>query len=82
MIKNILVPTDGSGQAFKALLQAISVAEAWGARLTLFMVVKIEDDIADFEKVSLSGYIPSELMKTAYEFLNELRQVVPTGIDV
>ncbi|MBR2519478.1 MAG: ABC transporter permease [Selenomonadaceae bacterium] len=82
IIKNILVPTDGSGQAFKALLQAISVAEAWGARLTLFMVVKIEDDIADFEKVSLSGYIPSELMKTAYEFLNELRQVVPTGIDV
>ncbi|MBR4384301.1 MAG: universal stress protein [Selenomonadaceae bacterium] len=35
MIKNILVPTDGSGQAFKALLQAISVAEACGARISV-----------------------------------------------
>ena len=80
-IKNILVPTDGSGQAFKALLQAISVAEAWGAKITLLMVVKIEDDIADFEKVSLSGYIPSELTTTAYELLDNLRQVVPSEIE-
>ena len=82
LVKNILVPTDGSGQAFKALLQAIDIAQAWGARITLMMCVKIEDDIAAFEQVSLGGYIPSELNTAAYEFLNELRQVVPSDIEV
>lgn len=82
IIKNILVPTDGSGQAFKALLQAISVAEAWGARITLMMVVKLDDDVSDFEKVSLSGYFPSELTSTAQNLLNELRQVVPAEFEV
>ncbi len=80
-IKSILVPTDGSGQAFKALLHAIDIAEAWGAKITLLMVVKIEDDIAAFEQVSLGGYIPSELNAAAYEFLSELRQVIPNEIE-
>lgn len=82
LVKKILVPTDGSGQAFKALLQAIGIAQAWGAMITLMMCVKIEDDIAAFEQVSLGGYIPSELNATAYEFLNELRQVIPSEIEV
>ena len=82
LVKNILVPTDGSGQAFKALLQAIDIAQAWGARITLMMVVKIEEDIAAFEQVTLGGYIPSELNAAAHEFLNELRQVIPNEIEV
>ena len=81
-IKSILVPTDGSGQAFKALLHAIDIAQAWGAKITLLMVVEIEKDIAAFEQVSLGGYIPSELNAAAYEFLSELRQVVPNEIEV
>ena len=81
-IKSILVPTDGSGQAFKAVLHAIDIAQAWGAKITLLMVVEIEKDIAAFEQVSLGGYIPSELNAAAYEFLNELRQVIPNEIEV
>ena len=81
LVKNILVPTDGSGQAFKALLQAINIAQAWGAKITLMMIVEIEEDIAAFEQVSLGGYIPSELNAAAYEFLSELRQVVPNEIE-
>ena len=81
-IKSILVPTDGSGQAFKAVLHAIDIAQAWGAKITLLMVVEIEKDIAAFEQVSLGGYIPSELNAAAYEFLSELRQVVPNEIEV
>ena len=81
LVKNILVPTDGSGQAFKALLQAIGIAQAWGAKITLMMCIEIEKDIAAFEQVTLGGYIPSELNATAYEFLNELRQVVPSEIE-
>ncbi len=81
-IKSILVPTDGSGQAFKALLHAIDIAEAWGAEITLMMCVEIEKDIAAFEQVSMIGYIPSELNAAAYEFLNDLRRVVPNEIEV
>ena len=80
-IKSILVPTDGSGQAFKAVLHAIDIAQAWGSKITLLMVVKIEDDIAAFEQVSLGGYIPSELNAAAFELLNELRQVIPNEIE-
>ena len=80
-IKSILVPTDGSGQAFKALLHAIDIAQAWGAEITLMMCVEIEKDIAAFEQVSMSGYIPSELNAAAYEFLNDLRRVVPNEIE-
>ena len=63
-------------------MQAIDIVEAWGARITLLMCVKIEEDIAAFEQVSLGGYIPSELNAAAYEFLNELRQVIPHEIEV
>ena len=41
----------------------------------------IRNDIAAFEQVSLGGYIPSELNAAAYEFLSELRQVVPNEIE-
>lgn len=63
-------------------MQAIDIAEAWGARITLMMCVKIDEEISAFEQVSLSGYIPSELNAAAYEFLTELRQVVPSEIEV
>ena len=46
------------------------------------MCVKIDDEIAAFEQVSLGGYIPSELNAAAFEFLSELRQVVPSEIEV
>ena len=81
-IKHILVPTDGSGQAFKALLKAIQVAEFYEARITLLMCVELEQDVAAYEQVSMSGYIPSEMNAAAYEFLSELMVVVPNEIKV
>ena len=81
-IYHVLVPTDGSGQAFKALLKAIQVAEFYEARITLLMCVELEKEISAFEQVSLSGYIPSELNAAAYDFLSELMLVVPSDIKV
>ena len=81
-IKHILVPTDGSGQAFKALLKAIQVAEFYEARITLMMCVELEENVAAYEQVSMSGYIPSEMNAAAYEFLSELMMVVPNEIKV
>lgn len=54
--QRILVPTDGSGQAFKAVLDAIHLAAATGAELTLLMVVDYNKNVAAFEQVSLGGY--------------------------
>lgn len=81
-IKNILVPTDGSGQAFKAVNQAIHIAAVCNARITLMMCVELEKNIAAYEQVSMSGYIPSELNAAAYDFLSELMLVIPNNIKV
>ena len=81
-IRHILVPTDGSGQAFKALLKAIQIAEFYEARITLLMCVEFEKEISAFEQVSLSGYVPAELNAAAYDFLSDLMAVVPGDIKV
>ena len=77
-----MIPTDGSGQAFKAVLKAIQIAEFYEARITLLMCVEFEKEISAFEQVSLSGYIPAELNAAAYDFLSELMAVVPGDIKV
>ena len=76
----ILVPTDGSGQAFKAVNQAIHLAAVTGAELTVMMVVDLNRNVSAFEQVSLSGYIPAELKIAAYQFLADLMHVIPTEI--
>lgn len=81
-IKNILVPTDGSGQAFKALNQAIHIAAVCGARITLMMCVELDNKVAAYEQVSMSGYIPSEMNAAAYDFLSEMMLVIPNDIKV
>ena len=64
---HILVPTDGSGQAFKAVNEAIQMAAMTGAELTLLMAIDLNKHVAAFEQVSLSGYVPAELKSTAYQ---------------
>ena len=81
-IKHVLVPTDGSGQAFKALLKAIQVAEFYEARITLLMCVELEQEVSAYEQVSMSGYIPSEMNAAAYDFLSDLMLVIPNEIKV
>lgn len=49
----ILVPTDGSGQAFRAVNEAIQLAAVTGAQLTLLMVVDLNKHVAAFEQSNL-----------------------------
>ena len=80
-LQHILIPTDGSGQAFKAVLEAIKIAEQHKARITLLMCVELDKEISAFEQVSLSGYIPAELNAAAYNFLSELmEEIIPRHI--
>lgn len=76
----ILLPTDGSGQAFKAAREAIQLAAATQAEITLLMVVDYNQNVAAFEQVSLSGYVPAELKIAAYQFLADLMHVIPSEI--
>lgn len=78
--RRILVPTDGSGQAFTAVNQAIHLAAVTGTELTLLMVVDLNKHVAAFEQVSLSGYVPSELKISAYQFLADMMHVIPQEI--
>ena len=62
--KRILVPTDGSGQAFKAVNQAIHLAAVTGAEMTVMMAVifianiKITSD--NMEKIDLTDAIKNK----------------------
>lgn len=78
--ERILVPTDGSGQAFMAVQKAIELARATGAGLTLLMTVDLNRNVAAFEQVSLSGYVPAELKIAAYQYLADLMHVVPLEV--
>ena len=78
--KRILVPTDGSGQAFKAVNQAIEMARATGAEMTVMMAVDLNRNISAFEQVSMSGYIPAELKVAAFQFLADLMHVIPPEV--
>ena len=79
-VEKILVPTDGSGQAFKAVNQAIHVAAVCDAKITLLMCVEINDQVSALERVSMSGYVPRELKAAALQFLTELIRVIPREI--
>ena len=81
-VEKILVPTDGSGQAFKAVNQAIHFAAVCDAKITLLMCVEIDREVAAFEQVSMSGYVPNELKAAALQFLTELIRVIPKEIGV
>ncbi len=76
----ILVPVDGSKVSYHALLEAIELAEAASAELVLLMVVDYNENIAAFERVTISGDVSAELRISAYKFLSELMHEVPANI--
>ncbi len=71
-LKTILVPIDGSKQAYEAVQTAVYMAKLSGAELILLIVVDLNKEVAAFEQVSLSGYVPAELKEGAYQLLAEI----------
>ena len=71
-LDKILVPIDGSKQAFEAAKRAVYIAGLNNAEVTLLCVVDLNKEVAAFEQVSLSGYVPAELKEGAYQLLAEL----------
>ena len=79
-IKRILVPTDGSGQAFKALEHAIELAKLCESEITLLMVADLNANVSAFERVSISGQVPAELKIAAFQYLADLMHVIPIKV--
>ncbi|TBU97935.1 universal stress protein [Stutzerimonas kirkiae] len=55
MYKHILVPTDGSALSAHAIDEALALAKALDAKVTLFTVI---------EPFHLSSYVPAQIMET------------------
>ncbi len=79
-LNKILVPIDGSKQAFEAVRRAVYIAQLNEAELMLLCVVDLNKEVAAFEQVSLSGYVPSELKEGAYQLLAELMHEIPREV--
>ena len=79
-LDKILVPIDGSRQAFEAAKRAVYIAGLNNAEVTLLCVVDLNKEVAAFEQVSLSGYVPAELKEGAYNLLTELMHEIPREV--
>ena len=79
--KSILVPIDGSAAADNALKYAITVAQAFSAKLTIVYIVDLNAHMSAFEQVSGGGYIPEEIKQKGYSVLRAAEREVPTGLN-
>lgn len=79
-LNKILVPIDGSSQSYKALSYAVYIAQHNKAVLTLLHITDINHEVSDFERVSLSGYIPENIKDKGYDLLFKLLREIPPEI--
>lgn len=74
------MPIDGSSQSYKALSHAVYIAQHNKAVLTLLHITDINHEVSDFERVSLSGYIPENIKDKGYDLLFKLLREIPPEI--
>ena len=79
-IKKILVPLDGSPESEKAFTFGLDLAEKYDARLVLAHVVDMNEKMTALDQVTMSGYVPSEIMEEGYRLLSRSARKVPPHI--
>ncbi|SNV02422.1 Putative universal stress protein SAV1710 [Megamonas hypermegale] len=82
VLHKVLVPIDGSKASYKALSHAVYIAKHNKIELTLLYVVDLNKEVSDFERVSLSGYVPENIKSKGIEILNKLAKEIPQEIKV
>ncbi len=78
MMRNILVPVDGSEGSDRAVTHAITLAEACGAKLNFLYVANINQLAIN---ACLSDAILEAVTKAGNVILERAMQMVPSGID-
>lgn len=81
-IKKILVPLDGSPESEKAFTFGLDLAEKYDARLVLAHVVDMNEKMTALDQVTMSGYVPSEILDEGYRLLSRSARKVPPHIQL
>lgn len=79
-IKKIMVPLDGSPESAKAFTFGLDLAGKYGADLVLAHVVDMNEKMTALDQVTMSGYVPSEIMEDGYRLLSRFARKVPPDI--
>lgn len=82
MIKNILVPTDGSDHAVKATTFAADIAAKYEARIVLFHSLLVHVGSGEILGLLEAGQLSKETQKdleNAAELLSRIQSVAPVG---
>ena len=78
MIKNILVPVDGSDGSDKAVANATSMAEIYGAKLNFLYVANINQLAINS---ALSQAILQAVTKAGQTIIERAENMIPSGIE-
>ena len=78
MMKNILVPVDGSEGAYRAIEQAVTLAKICGAKLNFLYVANINQLAIN---AVLSDAILDSVTKAGNVVLDRAMEMVPEGIE-
>ena len=79
-IKKIMVPLDGSEEADKAFAFGLDMAEKYKATLLLVHVVDMNEKMSALDQVTMSGYVPAEILEEGYRLLGRYTRQVPPSI--
>ena len=81
-VSHILVPLDGSSESQNALTFAAYFAEKFEARITLLHVIDLNAKMSDLDRVTMSGYIPGDILEEGYKLLADAARKIPQDIQV
>ncbi len=79
-ISHILVPIDGSDESKNALALAVGMAEKFAAKISLLHVADWNAQMTSLDRVTMSGYIPSNILEEGYQILNDAVRTIPKEI--
>ncbi|MGN0955276.1 universal stress protein [Dialister sp.] len=79
-IRKILIPLDGSQESAKAFAWGLDMAEKYHSELVLVHVVDMNEKMTALDQVTMSGYVPSEIMEEGYRLLSQFARKVPPSV--
>ena len=80
-ISHILVPIDGSDESRNALSLSVEMAKKFSAKIFLLHVADWNAQMTSLDRVTMSGYIPSDILKEGYELLTDAARQIPKEIE-